>query len=462
MSCNFLTETGEILITELGEMLAPDGICITIDQDVTWQTSSYVTKDLNIFYDVGQGILKWYRVQGTCVPCAYNNNCESTGLQVLGTQCLAGTTGSQFYIQNILATSVTEVCQILKDSQLGWEVCTIKVYSKPADPNLSSPDETCNTLSDVPFENLPECLPVYVNEKSFIAMKMGAYAIESNFEEESAGGIVVGGTAVVTGSTGSGSNYEYVSSGLPTLVVGSLSEYNSSWDSDPNVEMYMDVSLTYFEADLNTSESGSTLMNASSNIRTVCGACTSMPSLFYLFNNLETTVEITNFVKNNPVTFPDKILMRYNKKTKSWNGNYQVIGNGNLGQEKWNFVFNWYCRNVNAEDYVSPFWKFSIFINKYFIESNVDLDTKIHITFPPDYLCEQIDNLNFDFSFNLNTTTKYVSSNFVNVIEDVILYDNIGLFKNNSWKSNPTLEFNFSSQSSMSMLENVDLTPIIP
>jgi hypothetical protein len=491
MTCSILTETNEVLNTEnlepltleacSGATLQLSGISggenfgslillpeyIYFDQSITWQTNAYVEKDLDIIYDVGQGILKWYRIQGACQPCAYNNGCESTGLQVFGTSCLGGSTGYQFLIQNVLASNLKEVCQILQESKLNWQVCTIKVYSRPADPALSGPEDVCNTLLDVPFESLPECIPIYVQEKPFVKMRLKSYAIEANFDFESTGEITTGGAALITGSTGPSSSFDYVCGTYPGLLLGSETTYTSSWDSVPLIQMKLEASLSYVEAELNSKDDELVLSGLSSNIRTLCGTCTSMPSSLYAFHNLGDTVEITNFLNRNFVSLPDKFLMKYNKRTKMWTSNYQMIGDGDYGEEKWSFSFNWYCmdfayiENVE-EDYVSPFWKFSIFVNRFYLDQNLDFDTKIHIVFPPDYLCDQIDNLTVNFPFSLNTTTKYVSNNFVEVTEDVVLADNIKLFSSNSWKSNPQLNITLSQDTNLLVSEKLDLTPTIP
>lgn len=465
--------------------LAPD--YIYLDQTIDWQSNSYVTNDLDIFWSVGAGILKWYRVQGACAPCAFNNNCELTGLQVLGTKCIGGSTGEQFYIQNILATSVKEVCNILQESKLNWEVCSIKVYSRPADPSLSGPEDTCNTLIDVPFESIPECLNVYVQEKPFIKIKMSAFAITANFDvtadceiatesnvvvateslesiitDGSCFAILTGGAADVTGDTGATSSFEYISSGEPVLLIDSETEYESSWQDDPIIQIKMSTSITYFEAILSSQDKNSVLLGASSNVRTVCGNCTTMPSAFYLIHNLKDTLEIKNFLNKNLVDLPDSLIMRYNRKTNIWSANYQMSGLGSYGSEKWSFSFGWGCMNKNVEDFSSPYWKLSIFLNRLYQDINLDFDTKINIVFPPEYLCDQINGFNFNLAFSLNTVSEYVKNDYVNITEDVVLNDNIGLFKSDSWKSNPLLDMVLSNNSTLPLLENKDLTPIFP
>jgi hypothetical protein len=473
---------------------------ISIEQDyvhsdlsLTWKSGSYVSVDLNVFWSIGAGILKWYRVQGKCAPCAVNNNCQATGLQVLGERCIGGATGQQFYIQNILATNVKEVCSILQESKLNWEVCTIKVYSRPADPSLSGPEDTCNTLYDVPFESIPECINVYTQEKPFIKMKMTAIAIttildvnnetfscglsaESNeliktdlFEESllidgpCITVISVGGSAIVTGDTGNTSIFDYTSLGYPSLTIGgSDTGYSSSWQNELSVDIKMTAKVSYLEAILNSQDKNSLLVGATGNIRTLCGNCTTMPSIFYLGHNFSSTPEISNFLNRNTATLPSVLLMRYSRKSKAWQSSYQMNGQGSYGIEKWNFSFTWSCMDSLGEEKSSPYWKFSMFINRIFLSQNLDFDTKINIVFPPDYLCNQINNLSFDLIFSLNTVTQYVSNDFVGITEEVVLADNIGLFKSNLWKSNPLLNINLSNSPIKSLLESTSLTPIIP
>lgn len=514
------TESGDSLDTELSGPIELDISCtefdlpgineglfgdlilepeyIYINQDVGWENYSYVVSDLDLFWGVGAGVLKWYRVQGKCVPCSYNNNCES-GLEVVGSTCTGGTIGKQFHIQNILATSIEEVCQILHDSKLNWQVCSIKVYSRPADPALSGPDDNCNILIDIPFENVPECLNVHIQDKSIIKMKMAAYAIEANFDviEEDItfcemttesnlnvdteslldiltdgvcigahGEILTGGSALVDGDNYGTPTFEYISEGEPALILGkgegSEPEYNSSWQNDLEVQLKMGVTIPYLEAVLNSQNITPIISKNDTKIRTLCGGCTSMPSTLHIFHNFANTPDIKNFLNKNIATLPDNFLMRYSKKTKMWMSNYQMLGDGNYGVEKWSFSFNWNCLNQIAEEYNTPFWRFSAHVNKYFFDSGLDFDTKIHIIFPPDYLCEKIDNFNFDLNFSLNTISEYVKNDFVSITEEVVLLDNIGLFKSDLWKSNPLLEIRLSNNTATPLLENLDLTPIIP
>lgn len=511
------TEGGDSLDTELSNPIELDISCVEFeppgissglfgdltlepeyiytDQSVYWTNASYIINDLDIFWSVGAGILKWYRVQGVCVPCSYNNNCES-GIEVTGPTCTGGTIGKQFNIQNILATNIEEVCQILQESKLNWQVCSIKVYSRPADPSLSDPQDNCNFLIDVPFEGVPECLSIYTQEKPVIKMKMTAYAIEANFDvvEENItpcemtteynfnidteayldiltdgdciggehGEILTGGSAVVTGDTGNTSIFEYTSGETSTLIIDGETIYESSWQNDLIIPLKINVDVSYLEVILNSQDTNAKMSGYSTNIRTSCGSCNSMPPTLYVFHNFADSPEIKNFLNKNIATLPDNLLMRYSKKTKMWMANYQMLGEGSYGTEGWNFSFNWNCLNKNAEDYNTPFWKFSAHVNRFYQNQNLDFDTKIHIAFPPDYLCDKINNFNFDLSFSLNTISEYVKNDFVSITEDVVLLDNIGLFKSNAWKSSPLLDIRLSNNTKISLLENKDLTPIIP
>jgi len=139
-----------------------------------------------------------------------------------------------------------------------------------------------------------------------------------------------------------------------------------------------------------------------------------------------------------------------------------MSGLGSYGSEKWSFSFGWGCMNKNVEDFSSPYWKLSIFLNRLYQDINLDFDTKINIVFPPEYLCDQINGFNFNLAFSLNTVSEYVKNDYVNITEDVVLNDNIGLFKSDSWKSNPLLDMVLSNNSTLPLLENKDLTPIFP
>jgi hypothetical protein len=147
---------------------------------------------------------------------------------------------------------------------------------------------------------------------------------------------------------------------------------------------------------------------------------------------------------------------------KSWNGSYQFTGDGDFGKETWNFISMWSCLGEKAGEPSDAYWKYYLSINRKVESRNIDFDTKISIVFPPQELCRLIDNLFVDFSFRLNTITQYVENSFVNVNDYVIITDKINMFKDTDWTQNPWLSIKLSRNASTSLLQTIDLSPIIP
>jgi len=437
---------------------------LDFEQSLIWQDIADLASSLTLTWNIGQGLLKWYRVQGVCnFPTADNGGCSVMGFQTDDVKC-AGALGRQYFVQNILATSPVDVCTQLQSSKLRWQIQSMKVYSRLADP--TQPDlSNCNILSEVPFSSLPECLEVALQDNLLVKTKMSILAFDnllsvvgsgtnSIFSFTGSGATLTGGVATITGSTSSISSYEYFASGSATIGGSAYHEYNNFI-----ITAKVAAIVFYLEANLSSEDNMKITTPANSTVKTICGACTAMPSVLYSFNNLSSTSIFSQFLSTNTTTFPDYLPMHYSKRTACWSANYQTIGYGNIGLEQWNFVFSWSCLNKNAEEYSNPFWRFSILVNKnnhLYIQKS-----KIDIVFPSSSLCAGINNLNVDFSFYLNTITKYVNNSMVASPDDVVIYDEIGLFKS-SWTNNPILNIRLSRNTSLNSIQKESLTPIIP
>ena len=432
-------------------------------QTITWNVDQLISINTSITWDIGQGVERWYRVQGCCIfPTAqgsgngisgpfYPGGCDITNFESTDSKCI-GAGGKQLFIQNILATSVSDVCRQLNEYNMKWQVCSMQVYSNPAGPAL----DECNRLIDVPFSSYPECLEISLHTDALVKVSFFSYATIC-FKYQGSGGIEADGQVTPTGAT-SLSSYSYLGHGV--LYTGGSGEISSSWKELLEVDVNFDFYVDYAEASLSIRSDRFGLSGVSGPISTVCGNCTSIPSILYSYNDIDRSYVLSRFISKNGIEFPSYFPMYYNSLLKSWVANYQVSGYGDLGEENWNFVFTWSCLNQRADEYSSPYWKYSIFVNR--SGQSLDHDTRISITFPPQELCRLIDNLSVDFSFSLNVSTLYIDNAFVDVTDYVVLSDRIGLFKDASWSSDPWLDMRISRLASSSKFQTIDLSPIIP
>ena len=477
---------------------------ISFEQDILWNVSANVLISLNLNWNVGQGVLRWYRIQGCCKwPTAvgsgslsepFPGGCDVIGLETDDQKCVGGL-GKQQFIQNILARSLSEVCVILKESGMKWQICSIKVFSKPADPTLVT--DECNTLTSVPFADLPECIEIALKDDLLVKAKMGVSIYESTAGQiyQYVGGLdefgeiqvsdTVGGEAVIVTDFEIPSKPEYyyvaVSNtdfGLPLLNTqeyiedhisavsissvnrtGGLATVTSDWSRDLSVSMYSKVTVENLDAIL-SSKSLPELVPVTPTVRTFCGSCTAMPSILYTYHNLYDIGVLSTFLAGNKLTLPAYLTMRYSKNLSSWTSNQHLVGLGMVNKEKWNIVLTWSCTNKEADFITSPFWKFALLLSKTDLVTGVTLDSRICITFSSSILCEKINNMNIEFPFTLNTVTKNVFDKFKSVSSEIILYDEIGLFKPSKWREKPNLKFRLSKNSNLTATNRKDISSI--
>jgi len=438
-------------------------------QPISWNVDNKISITSSLVWDVGLGVQKWYRVQGCCIfPTAqgsgagisgpsYPGGCDVSNFQSNDTSCI-GAAGKQRFVQNILATNVADVCRQLNNYNMKWQVCAMQVYSNPAGPSK----DACNVLIDVPFSSYPECIEVSVHTNSFIKITYSDY-VYFVFVHSGSGGLIASGNASfdVSGPSISilgDSKFNYAGSG--GISYGGEAVVDSSWKELIDVQIEFDFYVILVEAMPSMKESVSSLRGVSSMISTVCGACTSMPSTIYTYNNIDKSYVVSRFIDKNSINFPSYFPMYYNYLLKSWTSNYQVSGYGDSGIENWNFVFSWSCLNQKAEEYSSPYWKYSISINRSF--SKMSFDTRIIVTFPPQELCRLINNLSIDFSFSLNTLTNYIDNSIIDVTDYVIFSDRIGIFKDAIWTTDPWLDISISRNILNSQNQKIDLSPLLP
>ena len=126
----------------------------------------------------------------------------------------------------------------------------------------------------------------------------------------------------------------------------------------------------------------------------------------------------------------------------------------NLGSESWKFTFEWGC--ISGDDT----WRFAMLITR--TNSAFSLDTRFTTTFPADQICLDIQNLEFDFSFVLNTSTGSAISGDNISANTILITDNIGLFETQYWTNNPEFTVGLSKSSIVNIEQTQDISSIFP
>jgi hypothetical protein len=242
-------------------------------------------------------------------------------------------------------------------------------------------------------------------------------------------------------------------------TTGGSATVTSDWSRDLSVFMYSKVTVENLDATL-SSKPLPELVPVTPTVRTFCGACTAMPSILYTYHNLSDIGVLSSFLAGNKLTLPTYLTMHYSKNLSSWSANQHLTGLGMINKEKWNIVLTWACANKEADFVTNPFWKFALLLSKTDLVTGVTLDSRICITFSSSTLCEKINNMNIDFPFTLNTVTKNVFDKFNSVSSEIILYDEIGLFKPSKWKARPNLKFRLSKNSNLTSTNRKDISSI--
>jgi len=452
----YTSEGGEIILSSDSEFQFNS----FFDQKVRWKTNAEFYVEKNFRWNTGDLVLKWYRVQGCCSSATKNENpsggCDIINFQLDDPTCV-GASSQQQFIQNIAANSLTDLCNQLTNSGLRWEICSIKKFSLPAD--LRGVDvNVCNTLTEVPFCDIPECIEYCIKTASVVYIKAKAW-VEQVFVYESSGGeIILSSDSEIEAPEDAITFYESTGG---EIILTSESESSSSWSNNMTISIKAFASVAFEEILFGENRNTPSITQSAATVSTTCGLCDAMPMVLHLNHNLSKTGELVDYLQRNGQSLPSSIPMHYNSKLKSWLGHYHLFGigeNNNNGQEKWNFSFSWSCDNNLGDSY----WKFSSLITKTDLSEGTDYDTRLIIKFPPDQICSYSQNFSFNFTFNVNTFTKFVDNNFDLALNEIVLYDKIGMFKTKNWMKDPVLRMIVSKSSKTVDSQYKDITPILP
>lgn len=407
----------------------------------TWNVLGFIGAIRSFYWNVGQIPLSWYRIQGECLELG----CVTTGIEPNDSSCSEDS--SARYIQLIAARGLTDLCRQIKKNTFIWPVERIQRYSNPAYSNEGVTSE-CNELIDEEFCRHPECLGLCLSldaEESIGATD----SINVFYYSVGSGGITLGGKADIILPT-----YRYTGSGGITLGGASATNDLGVFVSEIGATSLIDEVFVEF---IGEDETGFSVGNTS--VITSCD-CSPIPITLSMSFNLINNNLLSQFLSKNNIKIPHNILINYNNTDNVWRNilHYRGIGLSDE-QEQWTLIFEWGCINSIAGIALgSNLWKLSLYIKQNL--NNFDMETRILIHLPVSSECSSTSDLSIKFTINTLTSAIDTIPSFF--VESPILMDEIGLFKNKYWRSNPNLLINLSEQTIETMIPRFDISPIFP
>jgi len=126
--------------------------------DTSWRVLGFLDVDLESSWNVGEGSLRWYRIEGECGSVT----CDEFGVEHRNCNRMT-------FVTTVAAASLPDLCDILRNPQVNAPVTTrissISRYARPVFRDQIQPDQ-CNTLTEVEFCQIPECFDFCVEDDS--------------------------------------------------------------------------------------------------------------------------------------------------------------------------------------------------------------------------------------------------------------------------------------------------------
>lgn len=449
---------------------------LVFDQAYVFNVNAYLTVDQAYTFNIGRSPLRYYRVQGCCVyPTAagsglpeqpFPGGCEVVGIETDDDQC-TGALGKNQYVQNIIARDIQEVCEKLSRSKLRWQICSLKRWSRPADPRLRPEDDECNVLEEVPFADIPACLEFTLAIDSLTKIKATVELIQYFHDYDGSGTITMGGDAPASitagGTTPTVWNYSFVSSGGPIVMGGTGA--TSSFETDYLITTIVTVSLPLEEPVFATTDALPEIPSNNDAIVTSCATCNALPINLFLTHNLTVPGLFYNFLQRNNLKIPQAIQMSYSPTQVAWIATlqYKGITEANSTLDNWRLVFEFACTDYISGEYTgNPVIKFSMTVNKKNLTTNKSAETKFMMTLPPVGFCASVNNFRNTFNWLFNFPTQYVRNSANLTVQSLIYYDNIGMFSSKQWMMYPNLSFTILRDPVGPGNSFYDLSPIVP
>jgi hypothetical protein len=284
----------------------------------------------------------------------------------------------------------------------------------------------------------------------------GAAVLRNKYKYRLTGGVVLDGTVnprlsfsyVATGGLTFEGNpnirssaFKWVSDGNAIFIGGGVDVNYSNYGT-----LIVGIGVTTFVEDVLLTfpvyDSVNTL-KALTNTVTRC-KCNGMPFLVPFTHNMFTNNKFTQFLNRNGLKISRVLNLSYNEPNDSWQANLHFKGRSaqNNAMESWEIVFDLRCtNNVDGDEIGQSVWRFGAHYWQKNLSTLEDYDTRILVAFIPDRICL---NGNFNAAITIDTVQNLVSVTPTSTVYQQLLYDNIGLFKNDYWTLNPDIVIQIS------------------
>lgn len=274
-----------------------------------------------------------------------------------------------------------------------------------------------------------------------------------SYQYESDGGLALGGTAIDKPS------YKYLGDG--GLGLSGVAGNSSDWGIWEMVSIGATPELSSFGGNFEPYDSVPTgLTIGDEEVVVTCG-CGDLLLRKEMLSNWGTTNVFYDFLKRNSIQFPERVGLLYHELTKTWKKSYHYTGISSdaVTNDRWDLLFQWSCTNdINGETLAEDVWKFSAQIARKNLTTGQDFYSKIIFAIEKEKACANLNNLGIAFS--VDTETGIVVTNDGDVLDYVIMYDEIGLFRGPRWLKNPYLEITISEFQAYGPWPKLDISPI--
>lgn len=297
--------------------------------------------------------------------------------------------------------------------------------------------------------------PAYAYEaEGGVALGGGADVISEHYQYEAEGGIALGGSSIDL------SIVSYEAEG--GIAFGGGSTSSTDWGILDTVSIGATTELLSLGGNFVFYDTGPTgLTIEDTEVRVPCG-CDYLSLQLKMRNNWSETGVFSDFLQRNSTTFPDQIDLLYHAASHTWKKAYHYTGLSPdaTTREQWDLLFQWSCTDeINGEELAGDVWKFAAQIRRKNLSTGQDFQSRLIFAVEKDKVC-RADNL--ALAFSVDTETGMVTTSDGDVLDYVVLYDEVGLFRGPNWSKNPYLDITISEVEAEGPWPRLDITPIFP
>jgi len=273
---------------------------------------------------------------------------------------------------------------------------------------------------------------------------------DSDFIVVGLGGITMGGVALR-----STNHWNHRPDGNVAFVLGG-SDYTSSdlgkLMQDLEFNMTVDQILVQFDLYKDLQDA-----KVLTNRLDRCG-CGDIPLALNLEHAIARDNNLAQFLRRNSLKISDRLRMQYNLPNDSWQTNlhYKGLSADSNSEETWNIMFDVQCtQNLGSIFIGRQIWKLSMEVVRKNLTTGDNFNTRVIVGVIPDRICSANE---LKFKTTIDTQTELTEIKPTASIYQSLLYDDVGLFKTNSWRVNPNLIFTVSQAGLDLLQKRIDLT----